>query len=111
MIEHGGLLTDLYQITMAYGYWKLGIADREAGFCLQFRTQPFEGGFTVAAGLEDVGRVRANPAPQAAPFGHAAGHDLLGLARDRSRATPLADFDGLRRGSCREAQQHGDSER
>jgi len=24
------LLTDLYQLTMAYGYWKTGRADREA---------------------------------------------------------------------------------
>ena len=25
------LLTDLYQLTMAYGYWKRGVADRQAG--------------------------------------------------------------------------------
>ena len=25
------LLTDLYQLTMAYGYWKLGRADQVAG--------------------------------------------------------------------------------
>ncbi len=30
--ESLGLLTDLYQLTMAYGYWKLGMADREAVF-------------------------------------------------------------------------------
>jgi len=27
------LLTDLYEITMAYGYWKAGMADQEAVFC------------------------------------------------------------------------------
>ncbi len=44
------LLTDLYQLTMAYGYWKLGRADRGACFHLTFRTLPFDGGFAVAAG-------------------------------------------------------------
>ena len=46
-----GLLTDLYELTMAYGYWKTGHHDREAIFHLFFRTHPFGGGFTVAAGL------------------------------------------------------------
>ena len=51
------LLTDLYQLTMAYGYWKeagyprSGSADREAVFHLTFRRNPFGGGFTIAAGL------------------------------------------------------------
>jgi nicotinate phosphoribosyltransferase len=46
------LLTDLYQLTMAYGYWKLGTARREAVFHLYFRKNPFEGGFTIACGLQ-----------------------------------------------------------
>jgi len=46
------LLTDLYQLTMAYGYWKLGLADRETVFSLQFRSHPFDGGFTIACGLQ-----------------------------------------------------------
>jgi len=46
-----GLLTDLYQLTMAYGYWKTGRHGQEAVFHLFFRTHPFGGGFTVAAGL------------------------------------------------------------
>ena len=45
------LLTDLYQLTMAYGYWKVGRADREAAFHMTFRTLPFGGGYAVAAGL------------------------------------------------------------
>lgn len=48
------LLTDLYQITMAYGYWKSGLQDREAVFHLFFRKNPFQGGFAVAAGLGPV---------------------------------------------------------
>jgi nicotinate phosphoribosyltransferase len=49
-----GLLTDLYQLTMAYGYWKTGRQDLEAAFHLSFRKHPFGGGFTVAAGLATV---------------------------------------------------------
>jgi nicotinate phosphoribosyltransferase len=45
------LLTDLYQLTMAHGYWKSGAQDREAVFHLFFRQSPFQGGFAVACGL------------------------------------------------------------
>ncbi|HNS96861.1 MAG TPA: nicotinate phosphoribosyltransferase [Polyangiaceae bacterium] len=48
------LLTDLYQLTMAYGYWKNGLADRQAVFHLAFRKCPFGGGYAIAAGLHDV---------------------------------------------------------
>lgn len=46
------LLTDLYQLTMAYGYWRSGKAGDEAAFHLIFRENPFGGGYTIAAGLE-----------------------------------------------------------
>lgn len=45
------LLTDLYQVTMAYAHWRSGTAGREAVFQLFFRRHPFGGGFTVACGL------------------------------------------------------------
>ena len=48
------LLTDLYQLTMSYGYWKKGLDKKEAVFHLSFRRRPFNGGFAVAAGLEAV---------------------------------------------------------
>lgn len=48
------LLTDLYQLTMAYGYWKQGRAEDEAVFNLFFRKNPFGGTYAVAAGLEYV---------------------------------------------------------
>ena len=46
------LLTDLYQLTMAYGYWKAGMAEHEAVFHLFFRNNPFGGGFTLTCGQE-----------------------------------------------------------
>ncbi len=48
------LLTDLYQLTMAYGFWKSGLGDDEACFNLFFRKNPFKGGYTVACGLGDA---------------------------------------------------------
>lgn len=48
------LMTDLYQMTMSYAYWKAGFANKEAVFHLFFRTLPFKGGFAVASGLESL---------------------------------------------------------
>jgi nicotinate phosphoribosyltransferase len=45
------LLTDLYQLTMACGYWKAGVCEREAVFHLTYRRPPFGGGFAIAAGI------------------------------------------------------------
>jgi nicotinate phosphoribosyltransferase len=45
------LLTDLYQLTMAQGYWKLGKTADHAVFHLSFRKPPFKSGYTIAAGL------------------------------------------------------------
>jgi nicotinate phosphoribosyltransferase len=46
-----GLLTDLYQLTMGYGYWKTGKAEQTAVFNLFFRKLPFRNGYAIAAGL------------------------------------------------------------
>src|SRR3989338_1058699 len=48
------LLTDLYQLTMAYGYWKTGLWQKEAVFHLFFRKRPFGGNFAICAGLEQA---------------------------------------------------------
>jgi nicotinate phosphoribosyltransferase len=46
-----GLLTDLYELTMAYGYWQTGTWTKEAVFHLHFRKPPFGSGFALACGL------------------------------------------------------------
>uniref|UniRef100_A0A8C8S6Y0 Nicotinate phosphoribosyltransferase n=1 Tax=Pelusios castaneus TaxID=367368 RepID=A0A8C8S6Y0_9SAUR len=47
------LLTDLYQVTMAYGYWRAGRQREPATFELFFRRCPFQGGFALGAGLAE----------------------------------------------------------
>ncbi|GAB4846968.1 Nicotinate phosphoribosyltransferase 2 [Ancistrocladus abbreviatus] len=54
------LLTDLYQFTMAYAYWKAGKHNERAVFDLFFRKSPFGGEYTVFAGLEECIRFIAN---------------------------------------------------
>ncbi len=52
--ENLALATDLYQLTMSYGYWKTGAHTKEAVFNLFFRRHPFKGGYTIACGLSYV---------------------------------------------------------
>ncbi|KAG8061697.1 hypothetical protein GUJ93_ZPchr0003g16567 [Zizania palustris] len=54
------LLTDLYQFTMAYAYWKAGKHLDRAVFDLYFRKNPFGGEFTIFGGLEECIRLIAN---------------------------------------------------
>jgi len=51
-MEGLSLLTDLYQLTMAQGYWKSGRANTQAVFHVFYRTQPFNGGYSICSGLE-----------------------------------------------------------
>ena len=46
-----GLVTDLYELTMAYGYYRERIHERRAIFHLFFRSAPFGGHCAIAAGL------------------------------------------------------------
>jgi nicotinate phosphoribosyltransferase len=53
------LLTDAYEFSMAYAWWKHGHAAREAVADLYFRRNPFGGEFTVFAGAAEVVRFLA----------------------------------------------------
>ena len=48
------LHTDLYQLTMAQGYFLTGRAEHESVFHLFFRRLPFKGGYAVACGLAEA---------------------------------------------------------
>jgi len=48
------LLTDHYQLTMAFAYWRNNVHEKPAVFDLFFRKNPFGGEFTIFAGLEEV---------------------------------------------------------
>ncbi len=51
------LLTDLYQLTMAQGYWECGKTEEEACFHMYFRRNPFEGGFAIACGMAQLAEI------------------------------------------------------
>jgi nicotinate phosphoribosyltransferase len=76
------LLTDLYELTMAYAYWKSGTSHKEAVFYLSFRTAPFESGFTISCGLasalEYLNRFQFSDS-DLAYLGTITGHDGLPL--------------------------------
>ena len=48
--ESSALFTDFYSLTMAQGYWKKGMNNR-AVFEMYYRRQPFDGGYSIFAGL------------------------------------------------------------
>jgi nicotinate phosphoribosyltransferase len=48
------LITDLYQLTMAQGYFRANKLADSAVFHLYFRKLPFKGGYAIAAGLESA---------------------------------------------------------
>ena len=53
MITNNALFTDFYELTMAQGYWKNNM-NHQVVFDMFFRRQPFNGGFSVFAGLENL---------------------------------------------------------
>lgn len=54
------LLTDLYQLTMAQGYWECGKTDEQACFYMFFRDNPFHGGYAVACGMAHLAEMLEN---------------------------------------------------
>jgi nicotinate phosphoribosyltransferase len=51
---HIGLYTDFYELTMAQGYFLHGRKDETATFDYFFREQPFNGGYLIFAGLQNL---------------------------------------------------------
>lgn len=54
MIDYTATYTDQYQITMSQVYFHKGIKDETVIFDYFFRKLPFDGGYAVFAGLEDL---------------------------------------------------------
>ena len=48
------MLCDFYELTMGNGYWESGMRDRITYFDVFFRDVPDNGGFAIAAGLEQI---------------------------------------------------------
>ncbi len=48
------LLTDLYQLTMAQGYWACGKTNTQSCFTVFFRQNPFEGGYAISCGCDQI---------------------------------------------------------
>ncbi len=57
MKESEALLTDLYELTMAEGYWKKGLRNVQACFYMHFRENPFEGGYAIACGMDHLAAI------------------------------------------------------
>ena len=53
-IDKPAIFTDFYELTMAQGYFLSGVHQKQANFDYFFRKQPFDGGYTVFAGLSDL---------------------------------------------------------
>ena len=59
MIQFTGVYTDLYQLTMAHVYFHTKREGR-AVFDYYFRSNPFKGGYTIFAGLENILEIIGN---------------------------------------------------
>ncbi len=108
-----GLFTDLYQLTMAQGYWLHGRADEQAVFHLGFRRAPFRGGYALVCGLEQaielIERFAYDPA-QLDYLASLTGNDGRPLFDPRFLAwlgelTPSVDVDAMPEGTACFAHQ------
>lgn len=60
MINFTGTYTDKYQLTMAQAYFLKGQKDHQAVFDYFFRKLPFNGGYAIFAGLQDLLEILTN---------------------------------------------------
>ncbi|SER41228.1 nicotinate phosphoribosyltransferase [Parafannyhessea umbonata] len=54
------LNTDLYELTMAQGFWESGLVDVEGCFNVFFRENPFGGGYAIACGMGQIAQLVEN---------------------------------------------------
>ena len=59
-LQYSPLLTDLYQLTMAQGYFHNNKSNLNACFYLFFRDYPFNGGYAIACGFEEISQYIQN---------------------------------------------------
>ncbi|MBN2382253.1 nicotinate phosphoribosyltransferase [bacterium] len=91
------LLTDFYQLTMAYAYWKGRHHEDRAVFDLIFRKNPFGGEFSLFTGLEDVLRfIEA----------YCISDEQLGYIRHTLPGCEAGFFDWLKGVNCRDVMVH-----
>ncbi len=53
-MENKSLMTDFYELTMAQTYFEAGKKDEQVYFDIFFRKNPFNGGYTLSGGLEEI---------------------------------------------------------
>ncbi len=53
-MENKTLMTDYYELTMAKTYFDEGDKDKVMYFDIFFRQNPMNGGYTVAAGIDEI---------------------------------------------------------
>ena len=82
-----GLLTDLYELTMAAGYFETGKTDEKATFELTFRRLPANRNFILVAGLPQLVEYLLNLS-----FTDAEVEYLRGLAQFRTVSTAFWDY-------------------
>ena len=85
------LLTDLYQLTMAQGYWQQQSLGMQACFYMFYRENPFGGGYAISCGVDqiaeliegfgftddDIAYLKELPAPDGTPLFDSAFLDWL----------------------------------
>src|SRR5699024_2318786 len=54
ILQRPAIYTDYYELTMAQGYFLSGRKDERASFDYFFRSNPYDGGYVIFAGLSDL---------------------------------------------------------
>lgn len=60
LTDNTGLYTDYYELTMAQGYFLSNKKDEQTVFDYYYRTNPYDGGYLVFAGLQDLLEILRN---------------------------------------------------